>query len=270
MAAFDIIALDTATPQLRVPGVADTYNVPRQLIFGAGTNAAPAILIGSTMGIYQRTNGSLNIGAPNQFQIEVVAGEGLRLGASTLSWGITVGESTLVLLRDATDILAQRRGTNAQAFRIYNTFTDASNHERGFAGWVSNVFRIGTEAAGTGAVRAISLATGGTERVNISASGFVTAATIDVVSGGGLTFSGGYELRSSGSLRVSTPSDGVMRVMSWGNVNGAAIESVEMAADPAAPAANAGRMYYRDNGSGKTQLCVRFATGAVQVLATEP
>jgi hypothetical protein len=41
-------------------------------------------------------------------------------------------------------------------------------------------------------------------------------------------------------------------------------------ADPAAPAANQAVVYARDNGSGKTQLCVRFATGSVQVLATEP
>ncbi|MEE9247690.1 MAG: hypothetical protein V3U79_03225 [Dehalococcoidia bacterium] len=41
-------------------------------------------------------------------------------------------------------------------------------------------------------------------------------------------------------------------------------------ADPAAPAANRGRLYMKDNGSGKTQLAVRFPTGAVQVIATEP
>ena len=41
-------------------------------------------------------------------------------------------------------------------------------------------------------------------------------------------------------------------------------------ADPAAPSANEARLYAKDNGSGKTQLVVRFPTGAVQVLATEP
>jgi hypothetical protein len=41
-------------------------------------------------------------------------------------------------------------------------------------------------------------------------------------------------------------------------------------ADPAAPPSNSGRLFARDNGAGKTQLCVRFPTGAVQVLATEP
>jgi hypothetical protein len=40
--------------------------------------------------------------------------------------------------------------------------------------------------------------------------------------------------------------------------------------DPAAPAANSGRLYFRDNGAGKTQLVVRFPTGAVQIIATEP
>jgi hypothetical protein len=40
--------------------------------------------------------------------------------------------------------------------------------------------------------------------------------------------------------------------------------------DPAAPGANRGRLYVRDNGAGKSQLCVRFASGAVQVIATEP
>jgi hypothetical protein len=40
--------------------------------------------------------------------------------------------------------------------------------------------------------------------------------------------------------------------------------------EPAAPAANKARLYAKDNGAGKTQLCVRFPTGAVQVLATQP
>lgn len=41
-------------------------------------------------------------------------------------------------------------------------------------------------------------------------------------------------------------------------------------ADPAAPAANQARLFVRDNGASKSQLCVRFASGAVQVIATEP
>jgi hypothetical protein len=46
-------------------------------------------------------------------------------------------------------------------------------------------------------------------------------------------------------------------------------EMVEIAV-PAAPGANGAKLFVRDNGSGKTQLCVLFSTGAVQVLATQP
>jgi hypothetical protein len=44
----------------------------------------------------------------------------------------------------------------------------------------------------------------------------------------------------------------------------------EQSSDPVAPAANDARVFCKDNGAGKTQLCVRFNTGAVVVIATEP
>jgi len=47
-------------------------------------------------------------------------------------------------------------------------------------------------------------------------------------------------------------------------------QEFEEITDPAAGSANRARLYIKDNGSGKSQLCVRFPTGAVQVLSTEP
>ncbi len=41
-------------------------------------------------------------------------------------------------------------------------------------------------------------------------------------------------------------------------------------ADPGVAAANNAKLYIRDNGGGKTQLCMVFSSGAVQILATEP
>ena len=41
-------------------------------------------------------------------------------------------------------------------------------------------------------------------------------------------------------------------------------------ADPDAPDPNNGLLYVKDNGAGKTQLVIRFPTGAVQIIATEP
>ena len=63
------------------------------------------------------------------------------------------------LYRDAANTLAQRNGVNAQAFHLYNSFTDASNYERGFMRFVSNVFEIGTAALGTGVLRNIKIGT---------------------------------------------------------------------------------------------------------------
>jgi hypothetical protein len=78
------------------------------------------------------------------------------------------------LIADATDTLAQRRTTNAQTFNIYNTFTSATNHERGFLKWSSNVFQIGTEkGSGGGTARALALQTDGTTRITVGTDGFV-------------------------------------------------------------------------------------------------
>ena len=47
------------------------------------------------------------------------------------------------------------------------------------------------------------------------------------------------------------------------------VEMTEISA-PAAPGANKARLFLRVNGLGKTQLCVRFQSGSVQVIKTEP
>jgi hypothetical protein len=38
--------------------------------------------------------------------------------------------------------------------------------------------------------------------------------------------------------------------------------------NPSAPSSNRARLYVRDDGSGTTQLCVRFHNGTIRVLAT--
>lgn len=53
------------------------------------------------------------------------------------------------------------------------------------------------------------------------------------------------------------------------DISAGAIRQAEMTT-PSAPAANSGLTFMRDNGSGKTQYCVLFSSGAVQVIATQP
>lgn len=63
------------------------------------------------------------------------------------------------LQRDAANTLAQRNGVNAQAFRLYNTFTDAANYERLQIEWSANVAFIHTGAVGTGVPRDLNIGT---------------------------------------------------------------------------------------------------------------
>jgi hypothetical protein len=102
---------------------------------------------------------------------------GISLGSATpITWrnnaDASLGATSVQLLRDgADDVLALQRTTNAQEFRIYNTFTSATNHERGFLKWSSNVFQIGTEkGSGGGTARGLEFQTDGTTRLTISAT----------------------------------------------------------------------------------------------------
>jgi hypothetical protein len=120
-----------------------------------------------------------------------------RLGWTSGS-NVNTGTYDVFLQRDAANTLAQRRGTNAQTFRIYNTFTDASNYERGKMEWGSNALKIGTEKAGTGTARALELQTDGTTRMTLDASGNLGIGTSSP--GVRLDVDGAFRGRGDGSF----------------------------------------------------------------------
>ena len=181
---------------------------------------------------------------------------GVKLGGSgvfvidvfgAVSFGsVGVNSPDVFLRRDAANTLAQRNGTNAQAFNIYNTFTDASNYERGFVRWSSNVLSIGTEAAGTGSNRSVQFLTAGLARWRMLSTGDFCAGTDDT-----------YSIGSNASDRPR-------------NINMTGYTQMQEDTAPAAPAANNVRIYAEDDGAGKTRLMALFATGAAQQIAIEP
>jgi hypothetical protein len=123
---------------------------------------------------------SLRLGVNEVPRVEVDPISGLGIGVAA-GGGMNNG---VWLINDAAQTLAQRNAGNAQTFRIYNTFTDASNYERGKLEWSSNVFRIGTEKAGTGSARALELQTDGTTRLTIGTAGLFTIAdALDIAVG---------------------------------------------------------------------------------------
>jgi hypothetical protein len=218
-----------------------------QTIFQSGTAALPAIGIADTgwgsgfTGLYY-TGGGLGVTYGGGAGILQFSSQGLEQNVgSYLSWtsgSVTAGVD-LSLFRDAANTLAQRRGTNAQAFRVYNTYTDASNYERGKIEWASNVLRIGTEKAGTGTARALEFQTDGTTKWTIgTAAPTLTASGGDaqiVGAGGDNLYLGSANddqsgLRCTGSaiILVDTDNDQTDRVFSVRRNSGAFASATPM------------------------------------------
>ena len=78
---------------------------------------------------------------------------GLLAGSSStigFSSDFTLVGQDVALARDAADTLALRRSTNAQTFRVYNTYTDASNYRRWNLSWNTTTAIMQVVGAGTG------------------------------------------------------------------------------------------------------------------------
>jgi len=89
-----------------------------------------------------------------------------------------------------------------------------------------------------------------------------TDPRLGIASDGGIAWGDGS---GSFDVRLSRKAPNVI-----GLDAGDGLQFAEAANDLVAPAANEARLYTRDNGSGKTQLVVRFNTGHVVVIATQP
>lgn len=148
-----------------------------QLLLPDGTAAAPSLGFAGdpTQGIYRGGVGLTYFGynSASRFYISALAA-GLGLDTQYFSLG-TSGD--VRLYRDAANTLALRNSTNAQTVNIYNTYTDASNYERGEIEWVSNNFVIGTAAAGTGSGRTMKFQVSGTARWAINGTALYPEVT---------------------------------------------------------------------------------------------
>lgn len=131
---------------------------------GDSTNAIAFDLAGSNRVVFSNTT---NDG--------IRAGSGIAIGWSSAATP-TAGLMDTFLRRDAALTVAVRNNAaTANAFRVYNTWTDASNGEWGEINWITNanVLTIGTKANGTGTTRNLEFEIGGTNQFDF---GVTTAA----------------------------------------------------------------------------------------------
>lgn len=116
------------------------------------------------------------------------------------------------------DILEQYRSTNAQAFRLYNTRTDASNYERLEVTWSSNTCVIQPTKAGTGSARTFQLrgSAEGSVGFQITNSGFTSAAPFASIGG-----TQGVSMTGTGTpvlLRIGGGNNSTQTAGSWTQV----------------------------------------------------
>ncbi len=131
---------------------------------------------------------------------------------SNLNTSTFTTPDTLLYRDGAANTLALRNSTSAQTFRIYNTYTDASNYERLEFVWSSNVCVLDVTKAGTGVQRGMVIrgsnagsyigfqadnvylqSRGGTTYWNTSSSGHFLAGTDNT-----------YDIGASGATRPRT------------------------------------------------------------------
>ena len=167
------------------------------------------------------------------------------------------------LERDAADILAQRRRTNPQALRLYNTYTDDLNYERFALRWSGTAMFLMTERAGTGLARQLIMGTVGasdivfrtsdTARWNINSSGHLLANTDNA-----------FDIGAVGATRPRNVY--VAGFVSAGSVSSTSFTSIADGMAPPAAQVGQARLYV-DSGDG--DLKVVFGDGTVKTIVTD-
>jgi hypothetical protein len=174
---------------------------------GNGSGTAGGLMLGNSIGWISRGTGSVELASGAAEYVEIASdGITLRTGDS-FGWSANNNPQDSAGPRfwenTSTETIELRRGATALGFAVANTWTDASNLEFGVFDWTTtaNTLTIGTQAAGTGTVRDLVLATGGTETIKVAGSNQrVTISADRTAIGSGSSHSGVLNL---GGDRVS-------------------------------------------------------------------
>lgn len=237
MAAYDILALDTATPQVRVPGTSDTYSLPRATSLAAGT-------LTSDVKVFD-VSATMNSGATAFTLLRYSFTDTASAAATRVFDYLMGGASRLALTKGGKLIAADASGSSS--FERGYFFSNGGGEDLGFVRRANNVIDFALQGSGYYSFN--------------SSTGFQAHST------GQIQWTSGLVHNTSADTGFARAAAGVVRTTNGGSGSGA-MQFGEMTA-PAALADTA-RVYAQDNGSGKTQLMVRFGTGAAVQIAIEP
>jgi len=166
---------------LKVGGSSRFRVTPTTGAYVTSTDAGGQVLsLTSMYGTSSFFRGGSNLLVNTGFAIDTSSGS-----ASFLSITQSSASRVDIFTDGVADTWSQRRGTNAQAFNLYNTYTSGSVYERLGIYWSSHIAHIGAQHTGATA-RALQLDYGGTTTAAISIP--ITSGNVGMV---GLTLTGG-------------------------------------------------------------------------------
>jgi hypothetical protein len=157
-------------PTFNTAGTGAIINAPNGFtgnLFWLGTNGSVRLAFDNA--------GSLNGTGSNYIRsFYEVATQRLEASSFIRSSNGEIYNKEVGWFNEAANVSGFRNGTNAQTFRVYNTFTSTTNFERAKVEWSNNILRIGTEkGTGGGTARDVELQTDGTTRITLKADGAI-------------------------------------------------------------------------------------------------
>jgi hypothetical protein len=232
-------------------------------ILGNPTNSATVFLAQSTangIGVYGFSNSYIGTKGESGSSLGV-------LGVSTSSTGVAGSSTSGNGIIGVSGSQAGVKGLSTSNFGVYGTTTSGIG-VRGESSSGTGIYGY-TQSADNPALRTRNVGNG-TGVIGVSGDVEPLAPTHTGVYG--------YAQQDSSSIGVwgvSANGHGVHGESGsgWagyfdGKVFTNRFHEMKEISTPAAPGANKARLFVRDNGSGKTQLCVRFHNGTVRVVAT--
>lgn len=200
------------------------YSGYTELMYQNDRGSELRLTLSDATGVY--LNGAAaGFGAAAAGRVVYTAADGTLTTESALAYSastntLTVGSVQLggfaaLLTADAANVLAQRNGTNAQEWRIYNTFTSSSNQEHFTISWTAhaaNYIALGAKTTGGSARQLVVHYGGTTARAILIGTG---VGSSDVGAGVGL----GAGTLSAAGARVVIAGSGVTTTATSGTCN---------------------------------------------------